>query len=124
MNTPIISNELLKYHHIILLQKTPFMNNQTIYKDIYVIDFIPCGNLFEVISGKKIKGNIRIFYIDDCTSSNIYNTILTKKKQNNSLKFLNEIKNIDIKLYNKIKNWNLSFNIYNRNCQHFSNYIL
>jgi len=121
INTPIFSSKSLRYHHIVLLQKTPFSKNQTTYKDIYIIDFIPCGNLFEIVMGKKIKGDIRIIYIDKCNSSNIYETMLSKKKENNKI---HEIKLIDTKLYNKIKNWDLSFNLYTRNCQHFSNYII
>jgi hypothetical protein len=119
INTPIFSNTLLKYHHIVLLQKTPFSKNQTTYKNIYIIDFIPCGNLFEIIMGKKIKGDIRVIYINECNSSNIYETLLSKKKENK----IYEIKHIDTKLYNKIKTWDLSFNLYNRNCQHFSKYL-
>ena len=124
MNTPIFSNKLLKYHHIVLLKKTPFIKNQTTYNDIYIVDFIPYGNVFELILGKKIKGTIRIFYIDKCMASDIYRIILIKKKQNNKLKLLYEIKNIDTKLFNKLTNWDLSFNIYNRNCRHFSKYII
>ena len=52
INTPIFSNKLLKFHHIILLQQTPFMKNQTIYNNIYAIDFIPNGNLFEIMKKK------------------------------------------------------------------------
>jgi len=221
INMPIFSNKLLKFHHIILLQKNPFMNNQTMYNDIYIVDFIPRGNLFQIITGKNVKGDIRIFYIDKCKTSDIYHHIRrlnslkkpkqlirsdnsdcdtskkqrlrsdssdcdTSKKQRLRSDSINEqrlrsdssdssdgsnerrlrsdssdssdcdtpnkqrlrsdssdcntpkkqrlrsdnsdnlyeIKNIDFNIFRKIKNWNLSFNLYNRNCRHFSKYFL
>jgi len=123
INTPIFEGNLLNYHHIVLLQKKEFINNQTKYDDIYAIDFCPIGNLFEIISGKKIKGKIRMLYIKESNIKDIYN-IHNILNTNNNLEILSKIKNIDIKIYNKINNWDLFFQLYNRNCRHFSNYLL
>lgn len=119
INTPICSKKLLKYHHIVLLQNTPFINNQTIYNNIYAIDFCPCGNFFEIISGRLIKGEIRIFYINHCKASDVYSII----KKINKPHHLYRIKDIDIEIYNKIKSWQLLFHLYKRNCRHFSAYL-
>jgi hypothetical protein len=121
INTPIYSKKLLKYHHIVLLQNKPFINGQTIYSNIYAIDFCPCGNnLFEIISGKVMKGELRIFYINYCKTSDVYKVI---KKKINKHHLIYEIKNIDIEIFNKLKSWNISFQLYKRNCRHFSAYI-
>jgi len=122
INTPICSNKYLNYHHIVLLQKNkPFAKNQTIYNNIYAIDFCPYENIFKILLGRPIEGNIRLFYIDSCKVSDVYKVI---KKSNINNKLIYEIKNIDINIYNKIKLWQLNFNIYSRNCRHFASYII
>ena len=130
INSSLISNDLLNHHHIVLLQKKPFMS-QTKYNDIYAVDFCPCGNLFEILFGEKIKGKIRIFYIDKCNSSNIIHTIKTLKKyriidiKNSVLNAnLSDIKITDNNIYNKIINWDLTFHFYTRNCQDFARYLI
>ena len=132
INTSLLSNNLLNYHHIVLLKKKPFIN-QTKYDDIYAIDFCPCGNLFEILLGKKIKGKIRLFYIDECNTSNIIQTIQAIKKYrvikhldspDLLLPDLSDIKYIDKNIYNKIINWDLTFHLYTRNCQKFAKYLV
>jgi hypothetical protein len=131
INTPIFSNNLLNYHHVVLLQKKPFINNQTEYNDIYAIDFCPCGNLFEILLGKKIKGKIRLFYIDKCSTSHIFEFIKSSKNhrvidsilESADLTDLANLANIDNNIYNKIINWDLTFQLYTRNCQNFARYI-
>lgn len=135
INTSLLSNNLLNYHHIVLLQKEPFIN-QTKYNDIYAIDFCPCGNLFEILLGKKIKGKIRLFYIDECNTSNIIQTIRTIKNYrliqhsklsdllSPNLPDLSDIKYIDKNIYDKIINWDLKFHLYTRNCQKFAKYLV
>jgi len=122
IKTPIFKEKILNYHHIVLLQKKPFVRNQTEYNDIYAVDFCPISNLFDIIIGKKVKAEIRMLYIKESNIKDIYN-IHKDLNNNNNNKFLSEIKKIDINVYNKINNWDLFFNLYNRNCQHFSKYL-
>lgn len=121
INTPVISKKILQ-HHVILLQQNQFTDNQTMYNNIYAIDFCPCGNFFEIIS-KRVPGKIRIFYINNCKTSDIYETIINETKKNETNDFLYEIRDIDIELFNKIKSWEPTFHLYTRNCQHFSSHI-
>jgi len=128
INTPICSNKLLKFHHIVLLKKTPFMDNQTVYYDMHAIDFLPCGNLFEILLGRDVRGKVRIFYFYKCVASDIHKTIIQQghiyQKKNVNPKLYIYQKNVNPKLYDKIKKWDLRFNLYNRNCHHFSNFLL
>lgn len=117
INTPICSNKLLKFHHIVLLKKTPFMDNQTVYYDMHAIDFLPCGNLFEILLGRDVRGKVRIFYFYKCVASDIHKTIIQQGH-------IYQKNNVNPKLYDKIKKWDLRFNLYNRNCHHFSNFLL
>ena len=128
INTSLISNNLLNHHHIVLLQKKPFIN-QTKYNDIYAIDFCPCKNLFEILLGKKIKGKIRLFYIHKSNTSDIIQTIKNMKNYRviqhlQDLPDLSDIKLIDKNIYNKIINWDLTFQLYTRNCQKFAKYLI
>lgn len=119
--TSIFKNKIFNHHHIVLLQKKPFIRNQTEYNDIYAVDFCPISNLFDIIIGKKVKGKIRMLYIKKLNIKDIYNI---PNNLNTNNKILNEIKKIDVNIYNKINNWDLFFHLYNRNCQHFSHYMM
>jgi hypothetical protein len=121
LHTPAILH--LNFHHVALFQKVPF--NQTEYKDVYAIDFSPCGGLIEVISGKKMKGEVRLLHIENCPANNIRERILAEKiSRDRSAEILNRIKKIDRKLYDKIQNWDPSFQLYERNCQDFAKYLM
>lgn len=122
IKTPIFKEKILNHHHIVLLQKNPFIKNQAEYNDIYAVDFCPISNLFDIIIGKKVKAKIRMLYIKKMNTKDIYNITMHLDTNNNN-KILSEIKEIDINVYNKINNWDLFFNLYNRNCQHFSKYL-
>lgn len=121
INTPICSKKILKYHHIVLLQNKPFIDNQTTYNNIYAIDFCPCGKFSDIILGRLIEGEIRIFYINYCKVSDVYDII--KRKKINKPHLLYEIKDIDSKIYNRIQQWRPLFHLYKRNCRHFSAYL-
>ena len=122
--TPVYLDKFFNHHHIVLLQKYPFIKNQTEYNNIYAVDFVPCGNLFEIILGKELEGLVRISYIKKSNICNIYKNIKEYHKlyhTKNNIKNLDKIKDIDINIYNKIQNWKLTFQLYKNNCQHFAN---
>ena len=126
INTPVYdSNLLCTHHHVILLKKDPFTYKQKEYKYIYAVDFSPSEDitdpkvLFGMLIGKKIQAKVRIAYVNKLdVSSLIQNPLNTQR-----LSSLESIKYVDPDLYNTINNWELSFQLYKRNCQHFSRYI-
>ena len=63
-----------------------------------------------------------MLYIKESNIVDIYEIHKYLNTDNNN-KILNEIKKIDMNIYDKINNWDLFFHLYNRNCQHFSNYL-
>ena len=127
IQTPIYqSTNICNFHHIILLNKMPFINNKIIYNNLYAIDFSPNDDITnyhiikKLILGNNIKGKVRIFYIDKIDLSTDIKIFFDKQYK---LCPIDEIKDVDNDMYNKIKQWNLLFNCYKQNCQHFSYYI-
>jgi len=116
LHTPVIGNHF-NYHHIALFQKTPF--NTTEYKDVYAVDFSPCGNFVEVVSGKKLKGVVRVVHIKKCRVCDIRERIFSEE-----ILGVDEMKKFDKGLYNKIQKWDPYFQLYGRNCQDFVKYLI
>jgi hypothetical protein len=128
VHTPIYDSiNLCNAHHVVLLKKTPFEDNQLEYKDLYVVDFSPSEDItnwnvvWNIFSGKKIQGKIRVFHLDKCDlSTNVVETILDCQDK---LIPLDHIKDIDLDMYRRIQGWDPSFQLYRKNCQHFARYI-
>jgi hypothetical protein len=75
----------------------------------------------KILFGKNIKGKIRIFYFDKISKEDIIKELNNK---NQKLCNKNIIKSYDNHIYNIINDWNLTYNVYNHNCIHFSNYFV
>jgi hypothetical protein len=127
IHTPIYeNNQLIKLHNVILFQKNKYIIKNN-YEDIFMIDFsadedISNINIIKkILFGKNIKGKIRIFYFDKISKEDIIKELNNK---NQKLCNKNIIKSYDNHIYNIINDWNLTYNLYNHNCIHFSNYFI
>jgi hypothetical protein len=118
--TPIIHFlPYIKQHHIVLLSK----------KDTYAVDFTPVEERFKIwklISGKNIKGEVRLRRID---REKIFSTLdkkcTEKESRTITLATYHSIKDSEMKtIIKKLFDWNekKQMNLYTRNCQHFSEY--
>ena len=125
IKTPLYrSIPLIKMHDMIVLEK----NNPEpdYYNKIYVIDFSPFEDiskpevLIRMFTGNNIKGKLRVFYFDKVLKKNIINELA----ETQIIYDVNMIKKYNMDIYNVISNWNISFNLYNHNCKHFSEYII
>jgi hypothetical protein len=126
VHTPIYeSNQLFNAHHVVLMKDAPFIGDETLLKNVYILDFSPSNDItkyetmFNIFLGKKIPGKVRILHIDTC---DLYN-IIPPCDYVDQVCSLNDIKHIDRKLYNKVLEWDTSFQLYTHNCQHFARYI-
>jgi len=126
INIPIYNCGLCNFHDIVLAKMDEFNVNDTMYKNLYAIDFCPCENYMDskvikkLLLGKSIPGKIQVHYIDkvdiDSLTTN-FNTI------NKKLVSVESIKKIDSHLYKLLQSWNTSYHLYKHNCQSFSHYI-
>lgn len=128
----------IKLHHIVLLS-----NNKS--SGLYAIDFSPFyqnnkKTLLKLLFGYNVDAEIRIRYlskyflhntnkfIDKWYSMNPNDPTKSKIITNNILDFMCLTKNSDdcnIQYFIKeiISKWKSSMNLYNHNCQHFSNFV-
>ena len=128
VHTPIYEHShVCNAHHVILLKQTPFNEYESEMMNVYLLDFSPCEDItvpsiiWKMVLGKKINGKIRLLYLNNCDLSE---TFLPSMLENRDTKrSLNVIKRLDRELYNKIRQWEPSFQLYNHNCQHFGRYI-
>ena len=126
IRTPIYElDQICMLHHIVLLKETEFDENQHEYDDVYAIDFSPINDITDwkiacnMLLGKKVQGKVRLIYFDKTNDEELFRESL-HNQQTLSTEF---IKYFDSELYHKIFNWEPSFQLYNRNCQHFGRYI-
>ena len=127
IKTPIYNiNEVCFQHHIVLLQKTPFYNNQREYKDIFAIDFSPIDDItdwkyvIKLLLGKSVDGKIRLAFFHNVD----HDMLLSDSINNKTLYPIKMIDDIDKNLYKKITNWDPNFQLYTHNCQHFGRYLI
>jgi hypothetical protein len=87
---------------------------------MYAIDFSPVEDITKgqviqnLLLGKTIKGKIRIFDLSKIEDKNIKNQAIVD---------FQELEKIDPYLASILKVWGSSFQIYNRNCRHFTRFI-
>jgi hypothetical protein len=127
IHTPVFeSDSLCAQHHIVLLKKTPFVENQMEYTDIYAVDFSPTDDItdpsiaWKIFLGKKIPGKIRLVHFDMVTDEYLFKESLHKRE---SLP-IETIRPLDNELCNKILCWDAKFQLYKRNCQHFGRHVV
>jgi hypothetical protein len=127
IQTPILESDVLfAKHHIVLLQKTPFIESQTEYLDVYAVDFSPTDDItdpgiaWKIFLGKRIPGKVRLIHFDHIDDA----TIFRKPLDNYPTQPFKAIAPLDIRLYKKLQDWTPTFQLYTRNCQHFGRYIV
>jgi hypothetical protein len=129
LHTSIHSNlPNIKLHHIVVL------TNPSLERSVYSIDFSPKNQLvYDLLSGKTIPGEIRIRYIknatlydDDKIIKSLEINIAYEESLFLSNKIYSGIKDEKIKkIIEKAKTWDQNkMNLYTRNCQHFSAFVL
>ena len=128
VHTPIYEHShVCNAHHVILLKQTPFNEYESEVKNVYLLDFSPCEDITvpsiicKIAMGQKINGKMRILYLNKCDLSEIIRPSLLENRQ--TKRSLDVIKTLDRELYDKIRQWDPSFQLYNHNCQHFGRYI-
>jgi len=128
VHTPIYeSGHVCNAHHVVLLKQTSFNEYESEMENVYLLDFSPCDDInvpsiiCKMAMGQKINGKIRLLYLNNCDLSEIIRPSMLENQQ--TKRSLDEIKRLDRELYNKIHEWDPSFQLYNHNCQHFGRYI-
>jgi hypothetical protein len=126
IQTPILdSNIICNNHHIVLLKETPFVDGVYEYSDLYAVDFSPTDDItdpnmaWKILLGKKVRGKIRMIYIDHID----YYSLITNPLDKRTLCSIDRIEKLDPIIYHKIRCWNPSFQLYKQNCQHFGRYL-
>jgi len=143
INTPIYKSiPIFLFHSIVFIETNDFENLNNEKNEVFAIDFSPIediGNpsiIFKLLQGKQIKGKIRISRFSKEVYKNIFskehltNTFYSKKTtifEGSNTQLTDEnLKRLDIidpYLVSIIKYWGSSFQIYKRNCRHFSRFL-
>jgi hypothetical protein len=127
---------------------------KTDYKNVFLVDFSPnipidnIPNLCKILSGQKVPGKLRVYYFETMNQTYFlenYETFIESKKNriviSNESKLSNQSqyllscyqKKININgekakelkiIFDCFDNWDLDFQLYNHNCQHFSKYFV
>ena len=127
INTPIYNSiPIIKLHSIVCLENIINKND-----DVFFVDFSPFEDIsrpdviLKLFQGKKIQGKIRVFCFSKefskyiFTENNIFENLDTQISNEN----IKKLENIDADIVNIITSWEPSFQVYNRNCRHFSDYL-
>ena len=143
INTPIYNSfPSCLFHSIVLLENTNFDNVNNEKKYDFVLDFTPIEDIaspnviFKLLQGKNIQGMVRVsrfskeFHKSIFTKEHFKNIFYSNKNtffEDDTTQVTNEnlkqLEIIDPYLVSIIKSWGSSFQIYKRNCRHFSNFL-
>jgi hypothetical protein len=139
ISTQILRTPVFKYfkvHDIVVFtEEKQYLRDE--YNNIFIVDFSPCEDITnhktiqKMVLGKNIRGKINIIYFDRIKKKNIINEYF-KGKDNPMLHYELSTHSLDSinyhlipkNIYDIIDKWSLSFNIYNHNCKHFSDYFV
>lgn len=143
INTPIFSSiPISLFHIVVLFQDNDFENINKHNNYIFAIDFSPNQNIsspnviLNLLLGKTIQGKIRVSCFSKGLCKTVYREPLTNilySTKNDffenvdsqiTLKNLKKLEDIHPNFVSIIKSWDLSFQIYKRNCRHFSKFLL
>jgi hypothetical protein len=135
INSPIYKSvPIFLFHRIILLE-----NKEK--NHVFALDFSPMENIgnpsviLKLLQGRSIQGRIRVvnfpeenykFINKENLTNSLYvkqNTFLNEIEQEETNENLLKLESIDPQLVFLVKSWGTSFQIYNRNCRHFCNYL-
>ena len=135
INTPIYNSiPSCLFHSVVLIEKNDFHNVNKGKNHVFAVDFSPIENIsspnviLKLLKGKNIQGIVRVsrFSKEYLTNNNLYsknNPISECSDIQLTNENLNALENIDPYLVFIIKSWGTSFQIYNRNCRHFSYFL-
>jgi hypothetical protein len=142
INTPVYHFiPIIKLHSIAVLQNNVSEKNHHNNQDIFLIDFSPIDDIsspdviFKIIQGKPIRGKIRVLCFSQEDSKSIIRENSNKDLFLNNNKLmdnldpiisnenLKKLKKIDPYIVTIINLWDPSFQIYKRNCRHFSKFL-
>ena len=120
----------IKLHHIVLLSDKP-------KRHVYTLDFTPINQtntntLLKLLFARNVPAEVRLRYVETNMENN--ETVLEKW---NAMNRINEYASMQLsksvykKIYDKqlqkivarAFSWPPYMNLYNHNCQHFSNYV-
>jgi hypothetical protein len=135
INTPIYNSiPSCLFHRVVLVENNDFQNVNKEKNDVFAIDFSPIEDIssptviLKLLKGKNIQGMVRVsrFSKEYLTNNNLYsknNPISECSNIQLTNENFNALENIDPYLVFVIKSWRTSFQIYNRNCRHFSYFL-
>lgn len=144
ISMPIYNScKILNLHHVIVFENKHILNDENLLqpigyynvyiRNIYMIDYSPSNSIInlstisKLLTGNNCNGKIRIYHfqksnnefsiISDQNLINLWNNKIRNYNQNT-------INYLDKDVRDIIMHWNTSFNLYNHNCRHFSNYFV
>jgi hypothetical protein len=122
IKTPLYEScKHIRLHDVVLLRNRPFHTNHLLYEDVYIFEFVPIANISKInvlvtmFLGNNIPGKIRKYYFSQISHIDIINSKYTSDNELQSCS--------DVKVQDKLNNWNCQFNVYFHNCRHFSKYF-
>lgn len=119
------SDKICNQHHVVLLNKEPFVENQREYSDIYAIDFSPSDDItdtramWKIFIGKKVKGKVRLIHFDHFYDDPFFTYPLDELP----IVPIETLNTIDKEMYRRVMDWDPAFQLYTHNCQHFGRYL-
>ena len=148
------SPKFLFLHNIVMFHENNVDVPKTDYKNVFLVDFSPnipidnIPNLCKILSGQKVPGKLRVYYFETMNQTYFlenYEMFIESKKNriviSNESKLSNQSqyllscyqKKININgekakelkiIFDCFDNWDLDFQLYNHNCQHFGKYFV
>ena len=135
MNTPIYNSiPICLFHSIVIVENNNVNTLNKQNNDAFAIDFSPTEDIsspkviLKMLKGKNIQGMVRVSRLsrEHLKNNNLYsknNPICECSDMQVTNENLKILENIDPQLVFIIKSWGSSFQIYNRNCRHFSHFL-
>ena len=135
MNTPIYNSiPICLFHSIVLVENNNVNTLNKEKNDVFAIDFTPTEDItspkviLKLLKGKNIQGMVRVSRLsrEHLKNNNLYsknNPICECSDIQVTNENLKMLENIDPHLVFIIKSWGSSFQIYKRNCRHFSYFL-
>jgi hypothetical protein len=144
ISMPIYNScNLLNLHHVVVFENKHVLNDENLLQpigyynvnihSIYMIDYSPSDSInnlstiSKLLIGNNCNGKIRIYHFQKLnnefsitSNQNLINLWNDKIRNYNQ----HTINYLDKDVYDIIMKWNTSFNLYNHNCRHFSNYFV
>ena len=148
------SPKFLFLHNIVMFHENNVDVPKTDYKNVFLVDFSPnipidnIPNLCKILSGQKVPGKLRVYYFETMNlNCFLENSDIFIENKKNRIEISNESKlsiksqyllscyqkKIDMTsekakelkiIFDCFDIWDLDFQLYNHNCQHFGKYFV